>query len=441
MFIETFTKKCEEMQIDIPLSIIDTLNKSSNSKTLNLSSHTLNQKICLALGFALKDDTQFEKLVIGDSFLGDDGVLPFANNLKHNSKIYFLDLRGNNIRSDGAIAISSMLKLNNSVKILSLEWNCIGIWETGVKSIADSLKNNHSLEELDFRNNKIGPQAAQSLANALKHNTNLKRLDLRWNNVGLIGGRAFLDMLKWNTTLSELELTGNEIPEDIIKSISLSVERNRDKQKTEMENKIHTSHLNSTLKALQTSHNETLSNFSLKYHESENTRSNLSIQLEKAIREIKEVNEIRRDFELRLDQVTREKNNLFETLEAERLNNSVKFDKIQKDLLSVREERLKREDQLGKQLSSVNFKLLETESNLRSLEVENEVLKRDKKLLLGDIDKFKEKEIVLNESWEEKVLKLELNFNNKLDSLKKFKDHELDEKVKRFEEKLKNADD
>lgn len=105
---------------------------------------------------------------------------------------------------------------------MNLEWNCIGIWDEGIKSIADGLAVNSTLEEIDLRNNKIGPHGVQALALSIKHNTVLQKMDLRWNNSGIMGGRAFVDALKWNTVLLDIELAGNEVPEDVVRSIGKS---------------------------------------------------------------------------------------------------------------------------------------------------------------------------------------------------------------------------
>lgn len=230
-----------------------------------------------------------------------------------------------------------MLKINSKLKRLSLEWNCLGIWETGVRTLADALTTNGSLEELDIRNNKIGPQAAQSLAVSLKHNTTLRRLDLRWNNAGIIGGRAFVDMLKWNTTIIELDLHGNEVPEDVSKSIAISVERNRDKFKKEIESSAHTTHLTSTLQALTATHADTLRQYTQKYHNSEQSRSSLSNQLEKAIREIKELNDLKSSLEADLSDLRDQFKVQSQRLDDEKRNHLLQIDALQKDIVAVRE--------------------------------------------------------------------------------------------------------
>ena len=130
-----------------------------------------------------------------------------------------LDLRGNNIRCDGAVALAQMLKTNNTLSSLLLEWNCLGIWDLGIKTLADSLSLNHALQTLDLRNCKIGPRGAQALALGIKHNTALRTLDLRWNNAGLVGGRAIADMLQWNMHVHNIDLAGNEVPDEVSRSI------------------------------------------------------------------------------------------------------------------------------------------------------------------------------------------------------------------------------
>lgn len=46
------------------------------------------------------------------------------------------------------------------------------------------------------------------------------KIDLRWNNVGAVGGRALLAACQSNSTLNELHLVGNNVPDDIMQTLS-----------------------------------------------------------------------------------------------------------------------------------------------------------------------------------------------------------------------------
>ena len=402
-FSDSVLFKCHELSTEAPRSLIDLLNRPSSPShtgTLNLTGHTLTSKLCSALAFALKDDDTYNSAIIGDCFLGDEGTIHLVNGLKTNHKVKHLDLRGNNIRSDGSTALSQMLKLNSTLESLSLEWNCIGIWETGTQAIADALANNHTLQEIDLRNNKIGPQGIQSLALALKHNTTLKRLDLRWNNAGIVGGRAIVECLKWNNTIIELDLTGNEIPEDILTSIAISIERNKENYRNQVHQSAHSAHLSSTIQALTTSHADTLRSYTTKFHSSESSRATLTSQLEKSVVEIKALSQINRDLESKLSTITAEKAQLEETLQDEKQKSLQRIDNLQRDLVSISESRLKSESTHGKQINELERRCFEIEALKNELEVKCEVLKRDKKMMIEDFDRAKEREQNLSNNME-----------------------------------------
>jgi len=42
---------------------------------------------------------------------------------------------------------------------------------------------------------------------------------LRWNNIGLVGGKALIEAFKLNRTLDKIELNGNDMPDELKKSI------------------------------------------------------------------------------------------------------------------------------------------------------------------------------------------------------------------------------
>ena len=83
LFIEDFSKKCNELKIDVPRSFMDIISRKSVSqlddintqKELNLTGCSLNQNTCLALGNTFSENNFVTKLIIGDGFLGDDGYL------------------------------------------------------------------------------------------------------------------------------------------------------------------------------------------------------------------------------------------------------------------------------------------------------------------------------------------------------------------------------
>ncbi|KAJ3109086.1 Leucine-rich repeat-containing protein 45 [Phlyctochytrium planicorne] len=438
-FRHNFITKCAELGIDPPSVILDQIKPQVSEKgipkhpeKLDLSGHPLHIKTITALCFALQNDVIFTTLVFSDAFLGDDGAILLAGALKTNTTLRVLDMRGNNIRSDGATALSQMLKVNSSLERLLLEWNCIGIWETGAKALGDALPVNQHLEHLDLRNCKIGQQSAVCIAQGLRHNTTLKTLDIRWNNAGIIGGRAFVEALKWNMVVTEIELVGNDIPDDVMRSISIALERNRDKQKHIHQNRAHSEHLSATLQALTSAHQANLDSLSTRLYATDGRAQSLSEKLGIATKELAEANTYRKNADDHIKALEME-------LAKEKREGSQRISELQNELFKEKEKRLKVEDQIASSHSTMSGKLLELEANLHETEMKAEVLRRDKSILLEEMDKYKEREKAINELHKEKIAKIEANHSHKMLSLSDSKDSELQEHTKRFEEKLRHA--
>ncbi|KAI8855026.1 hypothetical protein BC829DRAFT_107797 [Chytridium lagenaria] len=461
VFRSAFITKCSELSTEPSAIVLNQLKyEISNAKKggnqvnekLDLSGHPLHIKTITALCTALQTDVIFTNLIFSDAFLGDGGAIIIAGALKTNTTVKMLDLRGNNIRSDGATALAQMMKVNTTLETLLLEWNCIGIWEVGAKALGDALPINQYLQHLDLRNCKIGPQSAICLSQGLRHNTNLRILgkvfssinyvntfncccffsDLRWNNVGIIGGRAFVEALKWNMVITEIELTGNEIPDDVLRSIGIALDRNRDRFKHLLQNKVHSEHLSSTLQALTTAHHSNLEQLSTKLSASDGRAQTLSEKLSQTSRELSEMLEYRKNAAARLRELEVE-------LSHERKESSKQLSDLQTELLKEKDRRLKLEDKLTISSSSMNGRMIELEANLRETEMKAEVLRRDKTMLLEEMDKAKEREKSIYELHKEKMARMEANHTNRLNALTEAKDAEIKELTKRLEEKFKNV--
>ncbi|KAI8930191.1 hypothetical protein BC831DRAFT_547078 [Entophlyctis helioformis] len=409
-------------------------------ESLDLSGQSVPLKACSAVAAALANDVFFSRLVLADAFLGDDGCILIANALKTNATVTHLDLRGNSIRADGAMALGQMLKVNSTLKSLNLEWNCIGIWEAGIRAIADALSINQTLEELDVRNNKIGPQAIQNVALCLKHNTKLRKLDLRWNNAGIIGGRAIADLLKWNVVLMEIDLTGNEVPEDVHRSIASALDRNRDRYKHDIHTKAHTENLTSTLQSITSSHQETLSRLTSKLASSDQKSMTLSQQLSLASSEIAQSQEAYRVLEAKLERVVGEKRALEEQVTTERSQTNARINDLQHELVVERERRMKAEDGFQKVSAEASTRTLQLEAEVKKAEMDVEVLRRDKTMLLEDLAKAKEKERAIIDLWEEKLQRHEAINHNKLLALQSAKDEEIADRTRKFEERVRGLE-
>ncbi|KAJ3416825.1 hypothetical protein HDV05_008410 [Chytridiales sp. JEL 0842] len=428
-----FRAKCREYAQDAPDYIVNQLKPpsassqaSSTKRRISIGGQPINHKVLAALCHALKSDSSVTILQLNDAFLGDEGAIAIASCLKVNNGIETLDLRGNNIRSDGTVALAQMLKVNTTLKSLLLEWNCVGIWETGVKSLADALTLNQTLELLDLRNCKVSSAGGQSLALALKHNCVLKRLDLRWNNLGIIGGRALSDGLKWNTALIEVELTGNEIPEDIVRSIATQIDRNKERYQVEKQSKLHSDYLSSTLQCLTNSHQAAINDLAAKLNDTDQKAVSLSEKLSIACKEISASQEAYAVAEAKAERLQKD-------LAKEKADFQRLLQEAHKEIAMEQDKRNKVEENLCK----TNNSKIQVEANLREIEVKAEVLRRDKVMLLDEVEKLRQRIKDIEEHNQMKVDKLESAYKSKMAALEHTKEEESLEKVRKFEEKLR----
>ncbi|KXS12056.1 RNI-like protein [Gonapodya prolifera JEL478] len=445
-FRAAYTQACNKTGIE-PLPLV----LDSKSPTLNLSGQSLPLKAVSALGDALRDDVVICSINLGDGFLSDDGCIIISNSLKSNKTVKALDLRASNIRVDGATAmgqmlkvvveaggfpffttlianLSSLLQVNCTLEKLSLEWNCIGLWDTGVKALADALTVNQTLVDLDLRNNRITPQGAQCIAMSLKHNTALRRLDLRWNNVGLLGGRAFVDALKWNMFLTDLELAGNEVPEDVNRTIFANLERNRERHTKKSAAHANATNLSNTIQNITQQHNDAIGNLTSRLESTEQRYRTLVEKLENANAELKRWQGLHRELEGKMTATESERASCQSTLIAERNENRERISRLQGDLISEREASVRVSEESKSSVRDLSKKILSLEAELAEANMKTDVLKREKRMLMEDLDRAQERERSLLGTYEGKIHDLESQI------LQKHKDHETE--LERLRNKL-----
>ncbi|KAI9341817.1 hypothetical protein DFJ73DRAFT_536955 [Zopfochytrium polystomum] len=298
MIASEFKRRCEAMGVTPPPDVCSKLqpNEGNGSsgppEEINLSGTSINPKVISSLMTALETDSTISTLILADAFLGDD--------------------------------------VNNTLRTLLLEWNCVGIWEVGVRALADALAANRRLETLDLRNCKVGPRGCQTLAVGIKHNTSLRHLDLRWNNAGLIGGRAFVDVLQWNMSILEVLLTGNEVPEEVMRSVTVLLQRNKDKQAVSALTASHSEQLSSTLQTLAKHHQDAVEKLQHKLHSSDSKHQSVAERLAVASRDLSAAQAASKAAEDRANAIERD----FSVFKAE---GNARISDLQKDLKSERE--------------------------------------------------------------------------------------------------------
>ncbi|KAI8612350.1 hypothetical protein BC830DRAFT_1137152 [Chytriomyces sp. MP71] len=396
---------------------------------LVLQGHCVDGKALTALCTVLSKDVVISNLCLADTFLGDDGAILLAGVLKKNTSIISLDLRGNNIRSDGAIALSQMLKMNNSLKSLMLEWNCLGIWETGVKALADALSVNDALEFLDLRNCKISPQGINMLSLGLKNNKALLKLDLRWNSAGLVGGRGLLQCFKSNHTLYELHLSGNEIPEDLLRAIESCIERNASRFETDQKAKLNSDFLTNTFQHLAASHQSTIDTLSTKLELSKEEANDVSGKLAATTKELEALHEAKKRLEDSLSIIDSEK---------EELNGRISG--LQRELFEEKDKISTMEYESSRTTAMYQVRLKDLESASKELDLQVSVLKKDKALLLEELEKAKRREKDRIELNDEKSLRAEQAHHKRLAELEADKEREVVERSRFYEDRIREVE-
>lgn len=221
--------------------------------------------------------------------------------------------------------------------------------------------------------------------------------------MGVIGGRAFVDMLKWNTAITELELAGNEIPDDVYRAIDAAITRNRAANMQSLHQKVRDTHLNATLQALTKQHHDSLASIQTKLVSSDSQVVHFSKQLHKASDEIARSQDGYRLLEAKLERALKEKELLEDLLIRDRKDHGEKHRELETEADRERDRRTSAEETHRSIVSELTKKSLEFESQSRDADIKLELLRRDKKTLLQEVEESRERETKISKSWESKI--------------------------------------
>jgi len=130
-----------------------------------------------------------------------EGALAFADHLRHNKILLYLDLAFNTL--DGTVirnlSESFVARQNASLTYLSFADNK-QLGKDGGVHLGLMLRDSVSLRSLNLRACGINGAAGCEIARGLSVNTTLKELDLSNNGLGIKGGKSILDALRLNKT-------------------------------------------------------------------------------------------------------------------------------------------------------------------------------------------------------------------------------------------------
>ena len=386
-------------------------------------------------------------LNLSDSFIGDEGCAFVAGFIKDNVGLHTLELRGNSITGEGLKHLASALRGQNFVRTISLEWNNIG---DSIGLLLDVLSYSGSLQAIDLRNNRIGPDGASALARFIENSNSIVRLDLRWNELGVLGGKKLLNSLARSRTLRVLELSGNKIPEDLILQIEQQIKgedkmsrtdgfRNEEKTFSRTDEKAFRS-----FNEFREPESRPEGRASVKsptrnkeFNYSDELYAKYEAQMITNARNEARINEL----EILLEQETRKvqdvKNELLKDIDAEKARRAY----ADENFMMYKEEALKRE--------------MELERNLQDLDSKLSRANNDKNLLLSDFESLQQQYEKLHVSSNDRIRALEERLTQQerqsrqfeessrlnLDRSKKESEQVLYEVSRDFQNKLEVADE
>ncbi|KAJ3323547.1 Elongation of fatty acids protein 2 [Blyttiomyces sp. JEL0837] len=258
--------------------------------------------------------------------------------------------------------------------------------------------------------------------------------DLRWNNVGLLGGRAALESIQNNFIVQEVDVSGNEVPDDITRAIAVILHRNKEKEFALRKTKENADHLYHTLDTLARNHQSAIEQMSSKLSASDSKSVSVSEKLSRTQADLNVVSEAKMTAEKRVASLEKE-------LGEMKANSGLRLSQLQNELGLEKEKRQNAEEVFAKKESLSNLRILELEASLRETEIKTEVVRRDKSVLLEELQKLKDREHNLQEHHTEKLRRMEMAHQGRLTELEDAKNAEQTERTRKFEERLRQLEE
>lgn len=351
---------------------------------------------------------------LSDNCFQPEVAFKFAKYIEKTNYLGYLDLSDNVVGDDGAKAIAKALETNQTIVELHLR-NC-QITRTGGAALANALLKNEVLASLNVSQNKLGDETALALAIVLQSNKTITTLNLSTAMITDRGGRAIAEASILCPSLISLEMCNNFFLEAT---------------GTDFEKifKVNTHILKINVSGTQINHfsfnalNEICARNAdtLKRRRKQPAR-NTYLQLQYASAELKRKDEILHDLERQnhhmkdeiktieektiaiLDSESNETSNLHkqivekeQTLELEKTESAAKTEKIEEQLVTLREKEKKLRQDLEenkKATEKVRGQIAEAKTKLENIQQKNnekkEKMKEDVELLEVEVKKLEE---------------------------------------------------
>ena len=189
---------------------------------LNLEGNYMPKEAGEALKSVILNNLDLEILILNNNNLSDS-ALKVARALKSLTLLRTLDLGNNNL--PGTI-MDELSKVFMSAKCLERLTLCNNNLKSSILCVLKSLSTNSKLEYLDIRGNQITAEAGELLASVIQKNTVMNTLLLGNNNIGK-GMMQITKALQQITSLKVLDLGKTNIPKETCNGLALAIDSNR----------------------------------------------------------------------------------------------------------------------------------------------------------------------------------------------------------------------
>ena len=156
----------------------------------------------------LKHFSKLLYLNFEDCFIGLTGAIALADALKYLSKLKELNLKRNKLCSESALVIAGALKYCMNLEVLNMSFNTFSSREC-IAALGDVLKHNSCLVELDLSLNRV----SSMVGNVLNQSScsNLQNLNLDNCSIDSNDSISLAEKLRYCSNLQQLDLGNNVI--------------------------------------------------------------------------------------------------------------------------------------------------------------------------------------------------------------------------------------
>ena len=189
----------QKLQSDDAAALASALRINENVRMLNVGNSNLGDKGILQILLGLKDHKSLEYLILSSNEATN--VAEFASLFVHMHSLKWLDLSNNSIRKAGALL--QAVGVHNSIELLDLSLNQISDGD----AIGQAIRQCSTLKELNLFANYVDNDGAEAIA--ASELGRLVKLNLGYNRIGDAGAKILLTASTKSPTMKEIVLTGN----------------------------------------------------------------------------------------------------------------------------------------------------------------------------------------------------------------------------------------